>query len=250
MPLDRPAAKARCHTRGAGRRPAGRWWEEWDGSWAACEQTGNATLRQHNASRLKLEAKFQAPRSCCKDVRVVSVTHMREVRLHVGNPSVPAIPSSDPHQNSARTFGHCSRYGQLPVHVACTSGTCTMLELIQSGKCKIEKRTKSSMQTSPNSGPCGSGRSGNRSESVRSTPASVSNFKYCDRVRVTIITSTMQFAIATVSFNVTSRSAQVRFALSLQVVGIDIVRGIVVKVVQPGSRHARSNDLGVNPQCL
>ena len=66
-----------------------------------------ATSRQHNASRLKLSAKFQAPRSCCKDVRVtprtapVSVTNMRDVRLHMGKPSVPAIPSSVPPQISA-----------------------------------------------------------------------------------------------------------------------------------------------------
>ena len=42
-----------------------------------------ATSRQHGASRLKLKAKFQAPRSCCYDVRVtlrtapVNVTYMR-----------------------------------------------------------------------------------------------------------------------------------------------------------------------------
>ena len=70
-----------------------------------------ATSRQRNASRLKRNAKFQAARSCCEDVREtprtaqVSVTYIREVHLLMGDPSVPAIPSRAPPTEVSRTLG-------------------------------------------------------------------------------------------------------------------------------------------------
>ena len=98
-----------------------------------------ATSRQHNASRRKLMAKFQAPRSCRNDVRVNSEDGTRERHVHERS---CAECSRNPVERPAPEFGweissvfrHGSRHGKLSVHVARASGTCTMLELVQAGK--------------------------------------------------------------------------------------------------------------------
>ena len=79
-----------------------------------------ATSTQHKLSLLNPNAKFQAPACNSKDGS--GECYLREVRLHMGNPSVPAIPSRAPPKNPARKsaapFGLCGRHGELPVHVA------------------------------------------------------------------------------------------------------------------------------------
>ena len=159
MHVNQLATRARCRTRGAS-RPA----------------TRKATSRHHDASRLKLEAKFQAARSCCKDVRVtprtapVSVTYMSEVRLRIGNPSVPAIPSSDPPQNSARKSA-------APSDSAVSMESCPYMSRARAARVQCSSSfslENARLRRSPNSGPCGSGRSGNSRDSVRSTPALMS----------------------------------------------------------------------------
>ena len=63
---------------------------------------------------------------------------MREVRRHMGNPSVPAIPSSDPPlpppelgTEIGSFFRFSRKHGKLSIHAARASGACTMLELVQ-----------------------------------------------------------------------------------------------------------------------
>ena len=99
MPSDLLATTDPCRTQG-GSRLAGRLTAE--RRVGSVQAARKGTSRQHNASRLKLNAKFQAPRSCCNAVRVTprtaleSVMYMREVRLHMGNPSVACDPVQKP----------------------------------------------------------------------------------------------------------------------------------------------------------
>ena len=149
MPHTRSKSSRRAPEAGMGRRV---------GSVRAARK---ATSRQHNASRLMLDAKFQAPRSCCNDVRVtprtapVSVTYTREVRLHMGNYSVLAIPSRNPPQNSARKsavpFDSAVGMDSCPYMLRAGVARAQCSRSFIREKCKIEKSTKSSMYTTPNS---------------------------------------------------------------------------------------------------
>ena len=130
MPHTRSRSSSKAQVGGMGRRAG------------SARAAGKATSRQHSASCLKLKA---------DDVRVtprtapVSVMYMRQLRLHIGNPSVPATPSSDPPQNSARKsappldwavgMDSCPCMSRArAVRVECLS-SCTL------EKCKKEKST-------------------------------------------------------------------------------------------------------------
>ena len=96
MPSDLPATMARWpHTRSksSSQAPDGGLGRLVGSVWAV----RNATSKQRSASRLKLKAKFQAPRSCCireHHVHVRSATTRWETRA--------SLRSRDPSQNSAR----------------------------------------------------------------------------------------------------------------------------------------------------
>ena len=79
----------------------------------------------------------------------------------------------------------------------------------------------------------------------------MSHYQYRDRVCVAHHNANDgNLSIAIVRFVVPSRSAQVRFPPRFQIVIIDVVTEIVVEVMQPACRYARSNDLCVPPRIV
>ena len=91
----------------------------------------------------------------------MSVTYKREVRLLMGNPGAPSQNSA---RESAAPLDWAVAVDSCPYMLRARAARGQCSSLFNREKCKIEKSTKSSMYTSPNSFPCGSGRSGITSE--------------------------------------------------------------------------------------